>query len=332
MINILMHLYLMIRSFKWIHILLVLVLLVSAINCSKKPTPPEVIPDPVYKTENVIIIMIDGPRYTETWGDPTHSLIPKRYALLKQGVLCNAMYNMGTTSTVPGHIAITTGFYQHIPNDGTEYPAKPSFFQYWLQTYKQPSSKAWVIATKDKLEVLSDCLDAEWKGKYKPSTDCGIAGLGTGQRNDGVTVTKVLSILDANHPQLVLINFRQPDVAAHGADSAGYIKGIVDTDGYVDLFWKHLQNDAFYKDKTTMIVANDHGRHTAGHLDGYVSHGDTCDGCKHIEMFAIGPDFKSNYISNVTYEQIDITSTVAALMKIKMPSANGKIISDIFKN
>ncbi len=81
-----------------------------------------------------------------------------------------------------------------------------------------------------------------------------------------------------------------------------------------------------------MIVANDHGRHTAGHLDGYVSHGDTCDGCRHIEMFAIGPDFKSNYISNVRYEQIDITSTIAALMKIKMPSANGKIISDIFKN
>ena len=327
------YLCLMILTSKTIHIFLVLALLVGAIRCGKKSDSPEVpvIPEKEYKTQNVIIVMIDGPRYADTWGDPTHSLIPKRYALLEHGVLCSAIYNMGTTSTVPGHIAITTGSYQHIANDGTAYPEKPSLFQHWLQTHKQASSKAWVIATKDKLEVLSDCLDPDWKGKYRPSTDCGIAGLGTGQRNDGVTFQNVLSTLDANHPQLVLINFRQPDVAAHGADSAGYIKGIVDTDKYVDLFWQYLQKDNFYKNKTTMIVTNDHGRHTAGHLNGYVNHGDSCDGCRHIEMFAIGPDFKSNYTSNVRYEQIDITSTVAELMKLEMPHATGKIMSDIFK-
>jgi predicted AlkP superfamily pyrophosphatase or phosphodiesterase len=303
-------------------------------HCGKKPALPEVIPvvpEPEYKTQNVIIVMIDGPRYTETWGDPSHTYIPKRYALLKEGVLCNALYNNGTTSTVPGHIAITTGFYQHIANDGTAYPDKPSIFQHWLQTYNQASSKAWVIATKDKLEVLSDCVLPDWKGKYRPMSDCGIAGLGTGQRNDGVTLKNAQSILSTNHPQLVLINFRQPDVAGHGADSAGYLKGIVDTDNYVELFWQQLQSDNFYKNKTTMIVANDHGRHTAGHLNGYVTHGDSCDGCRHIEMFAIGPDFKRNYISNVTYEQIDITSTIAALMKLEMPYANGKIMSDIFR-
>ena len=29
-----------------------------------------------YKTENVIVLIMDGPRYTETWGDSSHQYIP----------------------------------------------------------------------------------------------------------------------------------------------------------------------------------------------------------------------------------------------------------------
>ncbi|MEJ7682595.1 MAG: alkaline phosphatase family protein [Segetibacter sp.] len=282
----------MIRTCKTIYTFLILALSVSAINCSKKSNLPEVIPDPPYKTQNVVIVVADGARYTETWGDSLHKYIPKRYEMLQQGVLCSSFYNYGTTSTVPGHIAIMTGLYQNIPNDGTAYPDKPSLFQHWLQTSKSDSSKAWLITTKDKLEVLSDCMDPEWKGKFRPMRDCGVAGLGTGYRTDKVTFNNAQSILNTDHPQLVLINFKQPDAAGHAADSTGYLKGILDTDNYIYLLWQQLQSDDFYKDKTTMIVTNDHGRHTAGHLDGFVSHGDSCDGCRHIEMFAIGPDFK----------------------------------------
>ena len=329
-----LHLCFMVRTCKSIYTFLILAFSMSAINCSKKSDTPAVvpvpIPDPQYKTQNVVIVVVDGPRYTETWGDSLHRYIPKRYEMLQQGVLCNAFFNNGTTSTVPGHIAITTGYYQKIANDGTAYPDKPSMFQHWLQTSGKDSSKAWVIATKDKLEVLSDCTDPDWNGKYRPMRDCGVAGLETGYRTDKVTFNNASSILKANHPQLVLINFKQPDAAGHAKDSTGYIKGIVDTDNYIYLLWQQLQSDDFYKDKTTMIVTNDHGRHTAGHLDGYVSHGDECEGCRHIEMFAMGPDFKKNYISETRYEQIDIASTVAELMNLEMPNANGKILSDIF--
>ncbi|MEO7801172.1 MAG: alkaline phosphatase family protein, partial [Ginsengibacter sp.] len=184
----------------------------------------------------------------------------------------------------------------------------------------------------DKLEVLSDCVQPDWAGKFRPSSDCGVDGLGTGYRTDKVTLDRAQTILSINHPKLVLINFKQPDAAGHAADSLAYLKGILDTDNYVDLLWKQLQSDTFYKNKTTMIVTNDHGRHTAGHLNGYVTHGDDCDGCKHIEFFAMGPDFKSNYISTTTHDQVDIAATVAKLMKIEMPFSNGKVIADIFKN
>lgn len=320
----------MIRTRKIIYSFLVLALSVGAIHCSKNTDVTEEPPALKYKTQNVVIVMVDGPRYTETWGDTSHKYIPKRYQMLQQGVLCSAFSNNGTTSTVPGHIAITTGFYQKIANDGTAYPDKPSLFQHWLQTTGTDSSKAWLITTKDKLEVLSDCTDPAWKGKYRPMRDCGVAGLGSGYRNDKVTFDNAKSVLSSNHPQLLLINFKQPDMAGHARDSTGYLKGILDTDNYIYLLWQQLQSDDFYKDKTTMIVTNDHGRHTSGHLDGFVSHGDTCEGCKHIELFAMGPDFKKNYISDTPYEQIDIASTVAELMYFEMPNANGKVISDIF--
>lgn len=334
----------MIRT-KTAHLFLAFILSISTIYCNKKPSTPDVTPPPVvppvtppvppkpeYKTQNVIVVVVDGARYAETWGDSLHRFIPKRYALLSKGVLCDAMYNNGTTATVPGHTAIVTGFYQFIANDGTATPEKPSFFQHWLQKSKEDSTKAWVIAAKDKLEVLSDCVQADWAGKFRPSRDCGIDGLGTGYRNDNVTFDHAKTILSTDHPRLVLINFKQPDAAGHAADSAAYLKGIINTDNYVDLLWTQLQSDNFYKDKTTLIVANDHGRHTAGYKDGFVAHGDSCDGCKHIEFFAIGPDFKTNYISTTAHDQIDIAATVAALMKIEMPFSNGKVISDIFKN
>ena len=322
----------MIRANKQISYLVAILLATVSLNCTKHSTnPPPTQPVPFhYKTENVVIVVIDGPRYTETWGDAAHTYIPKRYALLQQGVFCSSFYNNGKTSTVPGHTAISTGIYETIDNDGTQYPQKPSIFQNWLKASNASSSKAWIITTKDKLEVLSDCTEPGWKGTYKPMTDCGVNGLGTGYRFDNETFLKVKETFTRDHPKLMLINFKQPDEAGHQGDSIRYLKGITDTDNYVDLIWQAIQNDSIYKNKTTMIVTNDHGRHTAGHLDGFISHGDDCDGCRHIEMFAIGPDFKKNFISNVTYDQIDITATVAELLYFDMPFAKGKIIEDIF--
>jgi predicted AlkP superfamily pyrophosphatase or phosphodiesterase len=294
-------------------------------GCAKDPV--------IYKhaTRNVVLVIVDGARYTETWGLPGRTHIPHRSSFLNQGVMCTAMYNNGYTFTNAGHTALTTGVYQNINNGGTEYPANPSVFQYYLKKYKGSSTDAWVVATKDKLAVLSDCTNPVWQGKYRPSTDCGNAGLGTGYREDSVTFDHVKNILNVSHPRLMLVNFKQPDAAGHAADSTAYLQGIIDTDEYIYRIWEQLQSDPFYKDQTTLIVTNDHGRHTAGHLDGYVSHTDNCEGCRHIEFFAMGPDFKSNYTSTVPYNQIDINATLAELLDVQMPTAKGKVMKEFFK-
>lgn len=283
-----------------------------------------------YKTESVFILVVDGARYTETWGDTSRQYIPHRAALLQEGVCCTEFYNNAFTVTCPGHQAMCTGVYENINNSGNQYPTNPSFFQYWRKLFNRPATEAWVVATKDKLEVLSDCVNQKWKGKYRPSTDCGVSGLFSGYREDSVTFNRLKSIASANHIRMAIVNFKQPDAAGHAADSMAYLQGILDTDNYIYQFWNFLQSNPLYKDKSTLIVTNDHGRHTAGHLDGFVSHGDTCDGCRHIEFFALGPDFKKNYTCNVPYEQVDIASTISELMGFAIPTGKGKVMQDIF--
>ena len=50
--------------------------------------------------------------------------------------------------------------------------------------------------------------------------------------------------------------------------------------------------------------------------------GDGCDGCRHIEFFAMGPDFKENYTTTTPYEQIDISLTIGELMGFAVPTSN----------
>ncbi len=304
-------------------LILALFLLFQA--CEKSPTKPS------YKTQNVFIIVVDGARYTDTWGEATHQFIPYRSVLLKQGVLCNNFYNNGFTFTCSGHQAMCTGVYEDINNNGTQYPTNPSIFQYWLKTTSEPKSKAWIVATKDKLEILSDCLDPLWNGKFRPSTDCGVNGLFTGYREDSVTFNHLKTIVTNNQVRLAIVNFKQPDAAGHAGDSLAYLQGIRDTDKYIRDFWKMLQNDPKYKNKTTLIVTNDHGRHTAGHADGYISHGDLCEGCRHVEFFGLGPDFKKNHTCETLYEQVDIANTVAEMLHFKIPTSTGRVMKDVFK-
>ncbi len=301
-----------------------------------------------YKTENVIILVIDGPRYSETWGEAAKKNIPHQASLLaKEGTLHTSFYNNGETYTNAGHTAITTGNYQTINNSGNELPAKSSIFQHFMAQKKLKNTDVWVIASKDKLDILANTNEINWQNNFMPSYDCGkiVEVLRktpclpffpcnpiykTAYREDAETYNKVEEVLIKHHPKLLLINFREPDYSAHSNNWPNYIKGIKDTDEYVKKLWDFIQSHPLYKDKTTLFVTNDHGRHAEGHLDGFVSHTDKSEECRHISLFTIGPDFKKNQVFNVSREQIDISATIAELLKFNFPS-NGKIMTELFE-
>lgn len=285
-----------------------------------------------YKTKKVLIVVIDGPRYTETWGDPLHKYIPRlANELAPKGNVYTSFYNNGPTYTNPGHTAITTGNYENIANNGTELPQFPSIFQNWIKKNKKDSSSAWIVASKDKLQVLSDCKDLRWSGKYRPATNCGVAGLGSGYRNDSITYKNLIDVLSTHQPEMVLVNFREPDYSGHKKKWNNYLKGITQTDQYIYDIWNFIENDPFYKGSTTMFVTNDHGRHLDGIKNGFVSHGDKCEGCRHINLFACGPDFKEGAIVEQEREMIDIPATIAELMDFDLPNGKGEVMKELFE-
>jgi len=285
----------------------------------------------MFKTQNVIIIVMDGARFSETWGDYTRRNIPNMFNMYSQGVLLGNFRNNGTTLTDSGHDAICTGNYDNLENSGQELPNYPSIFQSFLKATGKPQTKAWVVASKDKLTILGDCKQQDWAGQYMPKTDCGNNGIFTGYRSDDTTFNHAKGVMAAYHPNLMLINFKDPDVYGHGNQWSGYIMGIKQTDLYIKQIYDLVQNDPEYKDKTTIFITNDHGRHLDNVADGFISHGCDCEGCRHIQMLALGPDFKKGLGSDNAYEQIDIAPTIAKMLNFKMEYAKGKVMTDLFR-
>jgi hypothetical protein len=283
-------------------------------------------------TKNIIVVIVDGARYSETWGDSTHTHIPEMAKkLAKEGVVYTQFYNNGPTYTLSGHASITTGFYQEINNSGNEFPDFPSYFQEWNKTFHMDSSLSWIITSKDKLEALADCKDPELTGKFRPMKDCGISGSGSGYRHDSLTLKRVFSVLMNYHPKLVLINFREPDYSGHYGIFSEYLKGIELTDKYVYRIWEYIQSDIYYKNSTALFVTNDHGRHLDGVDVGFSSHGDSCSGCRHVSLYAYGPDFKRGILINKPSELIDLSATIRHILKFPMSHGNGTVLQELFK-
>ena len=213
----------------------------------------------VFETENVIIIVIDGPRYSESWGDPTHANIPCLDSLKSLGVFFPNFFNDGVTRTLPGHTAMLTGVYEDLDNTGLELPTNPSIFQCWAKEFGAASNDAWIITSKDKLEVLGNCTRNGWENEFIPPTHCGVNGaaLSSGYQEDSATVAQGLEILQQHHPKLVLFNLREPDYSGHEGNWNQYLAGLQRSDEYVKQIVDFVQNDfpAFNRHRTDAVPA-----------------------------------------------------------------------------
>ena len=282
-------------------------------------------------TRNVIIVVIDGPRYSETWGSAPSNIPNMATRLKPQGVFFSNFYNNGYTYTNSGHTALTTGINQPIDNFDQEFPQQPSIFQLWRKATGKPATAAWLITSKDKLHILANTQNPEWKDQFPPSVDCGVSGPGTGYRPDSLTLIAVKRILTQYKPNLVLINFMEPDGFAHAANWPFYLRGIGRDDRYVMQLYQFLQKTKAYRNNTALLITNDHGRHLDGIGTGWVDHGDGCAGCRHISLLALGPDFRKGRTMADTCTLVDVPSTVAYLLKFPFPQGQGKVITSLFK-
>lgn len=287
---------------------------------------------PPYKTKHVIVLVIDGPRFTETYGDTACRYIPHLgKELIHEGVLFNNFKNNGTTETNSGHVAMVTGVYDKVSNNGKQIPKNPTMFQYYLKASGVDKTEAWVVTSKGKLEILANCKDKKWWNMYMPSTHNGPNGNSAEYDADAPTFERVKKVITEYTPNLMLINLAATDLRAHEGNWEGYLQALRSCDQYAYDLWQFIQDNKEMKNSTTLFITHDHGRHLDGHKNGFVNHGDGCEGCRKIALLAIGPDFKKDVIITDAGETLDISKTISKLLGFDMPTSKGRVLEELFK-
>jgi hypothetical protein len=263
----------------------------------------------------VIIVVIDGARYTETFGGGD-KYIPHMFNDLKpQGTIFTnfRIADEGSTTTNPGHASIITGTWQLIKNDGTEKPNKPTIFEYFRKELSAKATDCFIVAGKKKIESLSYSTYPDFGKDFGASTVC--FGGDDEQVFDSLTI-----IMDTFHPKIILANFPSTDIMGHSGIWNDYVKAITNADSLVYLLWQKIQSDPFYRNTTTLFVTNDHGRHS----DNFKNHGDDCDGCEHIMLLAVGRNIPHGLENTELHQQIDIAGTIGELLGFNAQFAKGK--------
>lgn len=285
-----------------------------------------------YRTRNVFLVVMDGVRYSETFGDPAHRFIPHLWNDLRPlGAIYTNFRNNAITVTVPGHTAMLTGVWQNVKNDGSERPHQPTVFEYYRKETGAPANKTWVVVQHMNLISTDYSDDPEYGKQYGANLDSpGLHKRGELEHTGDVATWDILkSVMNRDHPSLVMVNFGMTDSMGHSGSWAGYANAILDADTLIYYLWLKIQSDPVYKDKTTMFVTNDHGRHLDGVKTGFQDHGDDCEGCRHVMMLVTGPDTKSNVVVDTARQLIAVAPTIGALMRFSTPLAKGNVMSDM---
>jgi hypothetical protein len=267
---------------------------------------------------------MDGTHFARTFGDPDHALIPHMWNELRpQGSLFTAFYNNNVTITRAGHSQIASGTWQMLRNRGPR-STMPAFYEYARDELKLRPEDAWVIFGKPSYAFAAN---SSFPG-YRDLTVKNELGLGEETpAGDDKVFAKVVDVMHRDRPRLIFANFGVTDHMAHSGVWADHIAAVKHQDELFTRLWSDIQQDSNYRDKTALFITNDHGYHDDGVYEGFAEHGDSCEGCRHIMLLALGPDFKKGTVDRPAY-QIDIAPTIGELLGFQTPLSQGEVMKD----
>lgn len=126
-------------------------------------------------------------------------------------------------------------------------------------------------------------------------------------------------------PKVMYIAFDETDEFAHEGKYREYLTAANTIDTFIKDLWNYCQSDEQYKNKTTFIIATDHGRGDAI-KDEWRSHGQKIKDGFSIWFAAMGPDTPAlgEIKTNSQFYQNQIASTIVKLLGDKFE--NGKEI------
>lgn len=284
-----------------------------------------------YRTQYVVVVLVDGVRYTESLGDPTHTYAPRLWALSAFGAVQDSAFNDSVTVTIFGIPATWMGRFW--PLQDTTYQGQdiqfcryPTVWEYARHDLGLPIEKT-IYVTPD--YGSSTWMPSFYPG-YGPSYWPHMVQPTPSNNNNQADYDSSVVVLRRDHPVISYIYLPDTDHAGHSGVWADYIAKIRQADSLINEIWNVIQADSIMRNKTTMIVTNDHGRHDDAH-GGFQNHGDGCFGCRHVMMLAIGPDIARGVHVNSPRASIrDIARTTGELLGFATPLSPGRVMSELF--
>jgi hypothetical protein len=156
---------------------------------------------------------------------------------------------------------------------------------------------------------------------------------GNNERPDAVTYFLAKEYMKQNHPKVLQINFIETDAYAHRGLYPEYILSANMNDKMLEDLWNYIQKDPFYKDQTTLFIANDHGRGN-NEKENWTHHSKNYPGSDQVWFAVMGPDVKPlGEMKNIQVYQNQYAKTIAALLGItfKSPNQIGESITTVLK-
>jgi hypothetical protein len=273
-----------------------------------------------------VLIVIDGARYSETFGDPEAELIPHLAGdLAPLGAINTAFYNDGATVSVPAHAALLTGAWQDLPNDGTVRPNAPTLFEYFRQATGAPAQQAVFVHGSLIEPVLTYSTHPDYGEAY--GAQMLFSDWPDPPYDDGMWANARAALEDLK-PRLLVISLLDPDEAGHLGQWDAYREAIQHDDAIIWDLWERMQADPFYAGRTTLFVTNDHGR---GCGAGWRDHGggDACD--RQVMLLAVGPEITSGRVIAQRRTLRDLAPTMGYLLGFPAPWAEGEVMTELFE-
>ena len=283
-----------------------------------------------YRTENVVIAVMDGTAWRATFGDPEHQYIPRLWNELRpQGTLYTRFYNNDVTITKAGHSTIATGTWQKTRNRGPR-STRPTIFDYLHDEHGVAREKMWVVFGKGAYGYDPRTSFPAYRRRFEPSSEIGIGE--SSLQADTDVFDKVVQVMRQDRPRIVYANFGGTDHLAHSGNWDRHVKAIRHQDELLTELWEEIQSDPHYRDRTALFLTNDHGYHLDGVHEGYAEHGDSCEGCRHIMLLALGPDIRQGAVVESPAYQTDIAPTVGELLGFQTPLADGEVLTSCLRS
>jgi hypothetical protein len=284
-------------------------------------------------------------RYDDAFGDKNHLYIDNIWNKLRPlGTICTRFVNRELTFPIPSQMSLLTGVWHVFENPLSDRirPAFPTLFEYWNSAHKESDSSCYFASNKAGFEILTCSKNPKYGTVYAPVFEASKEG----EPNENAIYEKALPHILEKHPSFVYLSLGSAGGGGTEADLRGdecqkpgqkdacggaallnaYYESIMLMDNIVYDLWSRIQQEETYKDKTVLLVASAHGRHTSD----FHSYGDKCRGCRQLYLLAIGPGIRKNAVSNKERSLIDICRTVGALFDVLTPYAKGNVMKELF--